>query len=71
MTTAPVLVQPDSKKPYTIETDSSDFENGMALYQESEDGKLHPIAFDSRKLQGVELRYPTHEKELLTIKDAL
>ena len=43
----------------------------MALYQEEDDGKLHPIAFDGRKLQGAELRYPTHEKELLTIKDTL
>ncbi|TMC16709.1 MAG: DDE-type integrase/transposase/recombinase, partial [Chloroflexi bacterium] len=71
ITTAPVLVQPDSMKPYTIETDSSDVGNGMALYQQGEDGKLHPIAYDGRKLQGPELRYPTHEKELLAIKDAL
>jgi hypothetical protein len=71
ITTAPVLVQPDPTKPYTIETDSSDFGNGMALYQEGDDGKLHPVAFDGRKLHGAELRYPTHEKELLAIKDAL
>ena len=36
------------------------------LYQEGEDGKLHPIAFGGRKLQGAE-HYPTHEKELLAI----
>src|SRR5277367_314991 len=71
MTTAPVLIQPDETKPYTIETDSSDFANGMALLQEGEDGKLHPVAFDGRKLHGAELRYPTHEKELLAIKEAL
>jgi RNase H-like domain found in reverse transcriptase len=71
ITSAPVLVQPDPSKPYTIETDSSDVGNGMALYQEGEDGKLHPVAFDGRKLHGAELRYPTHEKELLAIKDAL
>jgi RNase H-like domain found in reverse transcriptase len=46
ITTAPVLVQPDPQKPYTIETDSSDFGNGMALYQEGDDGKLHHVAFD-------------------------
>ncbi|TMI79079.1 MAG: DDE-type integrase/transposase/recombinase, partial [Bacteroidetes bacterium] len=63
--------QPDPTKPYTIETDSSDFGNGMTLYQEYDDGKLHPVAFDGRKLHGAELRYPTHEKELLAIKDAL
>jgi hypothetical protein len=71
MTTAPVLIQPDETKSYTIETDSSDFANGMALLQEGEDGKLHPVAFDGRKLHGAELRYATHEKELLAIKEAL
>ena len=67
ITSAPVLVQPDPTKPYTIETDSSDFGNGMTLYQEYDDGKLHPVAFDGQKLHGAELRYPTHEKELLAI----
>src|SRR5437667_4652721 len=71
VTTAPVLVQPNPAKPYTIETDSSDFGLGMALYQQGEDGKLHPVAFDGRKLHGAELKYPTHEKELLAIKNAL
>src|SRR5436305_374185 len=71
ITTSPVLVQPDESKPYTIETDSSDFGNGMTLYQQGDDEKLHPVAFDGRKLHGAELRYPTHEKELLAIKDAL
>jgi len=43
----------------------------MALYQEGDDGKMHPVAFDGRKLRGAELNYPTHEKELLAIKEAL
>jgi hypothetical protein len=55
MTSAPVLAQPDDHKPYTVETDSSDFAHGMALLQEGQDGKLHPVAFESRKLQGAEL----------------
>jgi len=71
MTSVPVLIQPDPRKPYTVETDSSDFGNGMTLLQESDDGKLHPVAFDGRKLHGHELKYPTHEKELQAIKDAL
>ena len=71
LTNAPVLHQPDSMKPYTIETDASDFAVGYALMQEGDDGLMHPIAFDGRKLHGVELNYPTHEKELLAIKDAL
>jgi RNase H-like domain found in reverse transcriptase len=68
---APVLHQPDPAKPYTIETDASDFAIGYALMQEGDDSLMHPIAFDGRKLQGAELRYPIHEKELLAIKEAL
>jgi hypothetical protein len=71
VTTAPVLIQPDETKSYVIETDSSDFGLGIALYQQGKDGKLHPIAFDGWKLQRAELNYPTHEKELLAIKVAL
>ena len=71
LTNAPVLYQPDSMKPYTIETDASDFALGYALMQLEDDGLMHPVAFDGRKLQGAELRYPTHEKELLAIKEAI
>jgi len=39
--------------------------------QNGTDGKLHPVAYDDRKLQGAELNYPVHEKELLAIKHAL
>ena len=55
ITTTPVLVQPDSIKSYTIEMNSSDFGNGMILYQEDDDGKLHSVAFDECKLYGAEL----------------
>jgi hypothetical protein len=71
LTNAPVLHQPDPTKPYTIETDASDFAIGYALMQQGDDGLMHPVAFDGRKLRGAELNYPTHEKELLAIKEAL
>jgi hypothetical protein len=38
---------------------------------EGEDGLLYPIAFEGQKLQGAELNYLTHEKELLAIQCAL
>ena len=41
------------------------------LLQNGDDGLLHLIAFDGQKLKGVELNYPTQEKELLAIKHAL
>jgi len=71
LTNAPVLHQPDPTKPYTIETDASDFALGYELMQEGDDGLMHPVAYDGRKLRGAELNYPTHEKELLAIKEAL
>jgi hypothetical protein len=67
---APVLVQPDPEKPYTTEMDSSDLEDMIVLCQEGADGKTSS-SFDGRKLQGAELNYPMHEKELLAIKDGL
>ncbi|KAJ5082230.1 hypothetical protein N7532_011273 [Penicillium argentinense] len=71
MVTAPVLMQPDRLKPFIIETDASEWAIGFVLYQEGEDQKLHPVAFDGRKLSTAELNYPVHEKELLAIKEAL
>jgi transposase InsO family protein len=68
---SPVLVQPDESRPFTIETDASDFAIGMVLLQEGPDGKLHPVAYEGRKLQAAELHYPVHEKELLAIKQGL
>ena len=43
----------------------------MVLLQKGPDDKLHPVAFDGRKMTGAELNYPVHEKELLAIKEAL
>ena len=57
----------DPEKPFVIETDAI----GSCLRQCAEDGKLHPIAYESRKLSDAQTRYPTHEKKLLAIKQAL
>lgn len=71
LTSKPVLIQVDNNKPFLIETDASDFAIGYACYQEDEQGVKHPVSFNGRKLQGAELNYPVHEKELLAIKEAL
>jgi transposase InsO family protein len=71
LTAEPVLIQPDLSKPFVIETDASEWAIGMVLLQIGPDGKLHPVAYDGRKLTGAELNYPVHEKELLAIKEAL
>jgi hypothetical protein len=69
-TTAPILVHPDFTKAFYMETDASDFALGAVLSQMGEDGKLHPIAFYSRKFSAAEINYEIHDKELLAIVDS-
>jgi transposase InsO family protein len=71
LATEPVLKQVDETKPFRVETDCSEWALGCVLLQTGDDGKWHPVAYDGRKLNGAELNYPIHEKELLAIKHAL
>ena len=65
----PVLKLPDPSLPYEVETDALDFAIGGVLRQRH-DGKLHPVAFFSKKLSGAPLNYPVHDKELIAIVEA-
>jgi hypothetical protein len=68
VTMAPVIISPNSTKPFHIEADSSDFVTRAVLSQVSpEDGKWHPVAFFSKSLSLVECNYEIHNKEMLTI----
>jgi len=69
-TTAPVLAHFDGEKPVIIETDASDFVIGAVLSQCVPEGRLHPVAFHSRKFQPAEINYEIHDKELLAFVDA-
>jgi hypothetical protein len=71
LTTAPLLKIIEPWKHFRIETDASEWAIGMVLGQEDDNSKWHPVAFDSRKLNNAERNYPTQEKELLAIKEAL
>jgi hypothetical protein len=53
-----------------MEADASDFALGSILFQYGEDGRLHPIAYHSRKFSTVKINYKIHDKELLAIIDA-
>ena len=64
-----MLKLPDPSLPYEVETDASDFALGGVLGQKH-DGKLHPVAFFSKKLSGAPLNYPVHDKELMAIVEA-
>ncbi|XP_025116167.1 uncharacterized protein LOC112577326 [Pomacea canaliculata] len=66
LTSDPVLQLPDPSKMYVLSTDASDTGIGAVLMQEHE-GKLFPVCYASRKLNGAERRYSTIEKECLAI----
>jgi hypothetical protein len=70
LTSTPVLRLPDPDAEFLVTTDASDFAIGATLSQKGGDGE-RPIAFDSRNLLPAERNYPTHEKELLAIVNAL
>ena len=64
LSSEPVLRIPDNNKEYVLRTDASGRGLGAVLLQEH-NGKLHPVAYQSRKLLGAETRYATVEKECL------
>ncbi|SAL96876.1 hypothetical protein [Absidia glauca] len=69
--TSPVLVMPRDDYPFVIDTDASDYGIGAVLQQYDDDGNLHPVAFESKKLSVAETKYPVQERELLAILHAL
>src|SRR5947199_4853564 len=66
-TSAPVLIVFDPTKPIYMETDASDYALGVCLNQKDDQGRLHPVAFLSRKFTPAELNYQIHDKELMAI----
>ena len=68
-TSAPILRHFDPHLPCIIECDASDFAIGAILSQKC-DGRLHPVAFHSRKMNKQEINYEIHDKELLAITSA-
>lgn len=63
---APVLARPDFDKPFTLQTDASDYALGAVLTQEDKDGE-HPIVYISRALIHAEKNYSTTVKECLAV----
>ena len=65
---APVLVYPNIKKDYLLETDASCLGLGALLSQWQEDRKYHPVAFRSPTILPVETRYHSTKLEFLAMK---
>jgi hypothetical protein len=66
LTTAPVLVQPDSSKRFDVYCDASGTRLGCVLMQDN-----RVIAYASRALRPHEQNYPTHDLELAAMVHAL
>ncbi|KAL4378322.1 hypothetical protein GQ457_02G025300 [Hibiscus cannabinus] len=66
LTHAPVLVQPESGKEFTVYSDASHSGLGCVLMQNE-----NVVAYASRQLKPHELNYPTHNLELAAIVFAL
>ena len=64
----PVLVFPDFKKPFLLETDASKEGLGAVLSQKQSDRRYHLIAFWSRSLTPVEKNYHSSKLEFLALK---
>ena len=66
LTEAPVLIQPESGKDFTVYSDASHVGLGCVLMQE---GKV--VAYASRQLKPHEGNYPTHDLKLAAVIFAL
>ncbi|XP_052728608.1 uncharacterized protein LOC128195371 [Vigna angularis] len=64
LTSAPVLVIPDTAKPFVVYCDASHQGLGCVLMQEK-----RVVAYASRQLKVHEKNYPTHDLELAAVKE--
>ena len=67
LTNAPLLVFPDFKKKFVLETDASGLGLGAVLAQQQDDGSVAPIAYASRTLQPHKKNYGVTEFEALGV----
>ena len=63
----PVLIYPNHKYPFRLETDASNFTSGAILSQEVLGDGWHPIAYLSKPFNAAERNYDIFNKELLTV----
>ena len=62
-----MLALPRANKLYSLDTDASSHQVGVALFQEQDDGSRKPIGFWSRTLNAAERNYSATERECLAL----
>jgi len=58
-------------RPLLVETDALKYVCSGILWQQDDDGKWNPIAYQSKTIKPAECNYDVHDKELLAIVQAL
>ncbi|GMF28100.1 unnamed protein product [Phytophthora fragariaefolia] len=71
LASAPVLMLPDTSRPFHVVCDASDFAIGCALMQFDAEGRERVMSYQSRQMKPAEKNYPVHDKELLAMSYAL
>ena len=71
LSVVPLLMYPDTNKPYVLYTDASDTCIGACLSQLDESGEEKPIYFLSHRLSRTQTRWSTIEKEAFAIHYSL
>ena len=71
LSSAPVLRIFDPSRRAILTTDASGLAVAAILTQPDDEGRQHPVAYESRKLTAAERNYPAHVLELLAVVHAL
>jgi hypothetical protein len=71
LSSAPVLRTIDPARRAVLTTDASNVAVAAILTQPDDEGRQHPVAYESRKLTAAEQKYPAHVLELLAVVHAL
>jgi len=64
---APVLLMPDSTKPFVIETDASKFATGAVIQQKDMNGDWHSCGYISHSFDATQRNYEIYDRELMGI----
>ena len=68
---SPVMMMPDPKKPFVVDTDWSRQAVGWVIHQQGDDGLLHPVSYGSKSLSKSESRYASTKGEFMGLCTAV